>query len=56
MVNFLQNKFESYENPSYKVKVIDLKKVHNIRVEAALTVFKTVEGSNKFHAMLFTPF
>ena len=46
MVDFLQQKFGDHENPSYFVKLTDAKYVNQVRDNAKLKVFHTIEGSS----------
>ena len=55
MVDFHQQKFGDHENPSYFVELIDGKYVNQVRDNAKLKVFHTIEGSSTFQVILFEP-
>lgn len=55
MVEFLNEKFKNHSSPVYYFKELDSKELETERVEAKMRSYSTIEGSSKFHVMVFKP-
>ena len=54
-MDFLLEKFINHDNPRYIIKQIHCKQLEAIRVESRTHETETIDGSSRFHVMVFTP-
>ena len=55
MVDFLRDKFQHKEDPTYIIKQIHCKTLETVRAEARAHETETIDGSSLFHVMVFNP-